>query len=47
MTGQDKTQSPWVRRVGWLVVLWGAGVAGLALVAWLIRVFMTWAGFSS
>lgn len=44
---QDKMHRPWITRIGWLVVLWVAGVATLALVAWLIRVFMNWAGFSA
>lgn len=43
----DNVQAGWVKRVGWLVVLWAAGVAGLALIAYLIRVFMNWAGFSA
>jgi len=46
-SGRDKMEKPWARRVGWLVLLWAAGVATLGLVAWLIRVFMTWAGFSA
>lgn len=45
--GQVKKQSPWIKRVGWLIVLWAAGVAALAAVVWLIRVFMNWAGFST
>lgn len=47
MPAKDKGQSRWVKRIGWLVLLWAAGVAGLTLVAWLIRVFMNWAGFST
>lgn len=46
-SGQARKQHAWIKRVGWLVVLWTAGVAGLAVVAWLIRVFMNWAGFST
>lgn len=44
---QDHARRPWLKRVGWLVLLWSAGVAGLGLIAWLIRVFMNWAGFST
>jgi hypothetical protein len=34
----------WVRRLGWLVALWLAGVAALGIVAWLIRLLMHAAG---
>jgi hypothetical protein len=34
----------WMRRLGWLVALWLAGVAALAVVAWLLRVLMHAAG---
>jgi hypothetical protein len=35
----------WSRRVAWLVALWAAGVAALALVAWLVHAVMGWAGW--
>ena len=34
----------WLRRVGWLVVLWTAGVAALGLVALALRLVMHAAG---
>lgn len=34
----------WLRRLAWLVALWLAGVAALALVAWLLRLLMHAAG---
>jgi hypothetical protein len=34
----------WVRRLGWMVALWLAGVAALWAVAWLLRVLMHAAG---
>lgn len=34
----------WLRRVGWMVVLWASGVATLAAVAGLIRLVMRAAG---
>jgi hypothetical protein len=37
-------RSLWLRRVAWLVVLWASSVAALAVVAWLLRLFMTAAG---
>lgn len=37
----------WLRRIGWLVLLWAASVLALGLVAWLIRQFMMAAGMTS
>ena len=34
----------WLRRLGWMVVLWASGVAALAAVAGLIRLVMRAAG---
>jgi hypothetical protein len=34
----------WMRRLGWMLALWLAGVAALGLVAWLLRIFMHAAG---
>jgi hypothetical protein len=38
------SRKPWLRRVGWLVLLWTASVAALGVVALILRVFMTSAG---
>src|SRR5690606_20355189 len=37
----------WLRRVGWLVLLWAASVGTLGVVAWLIRRFMNAAGMTA
>jgi hypothetical protein len=37
---QTAPSSHWLRRIGWLVVLWAAGVATLGVVAWMLRVAM-------
>lgn len=37
----------WAARLGWMAVFWALGVAALGLVAYLLRVFMNWAGFNS
>jgi len=37
----------WAKRVGWLALLWVAGVAALGLVAVLIRVAMRVAGMTT
>jgi len=34
----------WMRRLGWLLALWLAGVAALGMLAWLIRILMHAAG---
>lgn len=34
----------WLRRIGWLVVLWAAGVVALGLVALALRLVMHAAG---
>ncbi|WP_065236209.1 DUF2474 domain-containing protein [Legionella tucsonensis] len=35
----------WLYRVGWLILLWGAGVVGLSVIALLFRILMSMAGF--
>ncbi len=35
----------WLRRVGWLVLIWFASVAALGAAAWLLRLLMAAAGF--
>jgi hypothetical protein len=39
-----QSRKPWLRRVGWLVLLWTASVAALGVVALILRAFMTFAG---
>lgn len=36
----------WLRRVGWLVLIWGASVAALAAVAVVFRMMMGYAGLT-
>ena len=43
--GQNRRPS-WVSRVGWLLALWFAGVAGLGVAAWLLKALMRAVGFS-
>jgi len=40
------TKHLWLRRVGWLVLIWGLSVLALAVVAGLFRVFMGFAGLT-
>jgi hypothetical protein len=34
----------WLRRLGWMAMLWTGGVVALAVVAWVLRVLMHVAG---
>ncbi|QEL64214.1 hypothetical protein OTERR_07380 [Oryzomicrobium terrae] len=45
--GEGSGRSPWGRRLGWLVLIWAASVATLAVAAWLLRLLMQAAGFNS
>lgn len=42
----EKMSRKWLRRFGWLVLIWGASVALLAVVAILFRVLMANVGLS-
>ncbi|MDQ0391312.1 DUF2474 family protein [Labrys monachus] len=37
----------WLRRLGWLVLIWTASVAALALVAMIFRLVMSMAGLTA
>lgn len=37
----------WLRRVGWLVLIWLLSIGALALFAALLRVVMGWVGLSA
>ena len=41
----EKAPHKWARRIGWLVLLWGASIASVSAVALLLRYIMAWAGF--
>ena len=48
MQGAGRTAGAqrWLRRIGWLVVIWAASVACLAVAAWLLKGVMRLAGLS-
>ena len=36
----------WLRRLGWLALLWAAGVASVSVATLLLRYLMAWAGLT-
>jgi hypothetical protein len=43
---EAKRTTGWLRRVAWLVAIWGASVAALGVVAYVFRILMGWAGLT-
>jgi len=46
MPGASHGPKQWLRRVGWLVLIWTGSVAALAIVAVLFRLLMNMAGLT-
>jgi Protein of unknown function (DUF2474) len=46
MTAHPSAAQTWLRRVGWLVLIWAASVVALGVVAGLLRVVMNLAGLT-
>ena len=45
MSERAATKPPhWAKRVAWMLALWAGSVGALAVLAYLLRVLMTWAG---
>ncbi|GEM_PF-478625 len=42
-----RERKPWLKRFGWLALIWTASVAALAVVALVIRVLMSFAGLTA
>lgn len=43
-TTEPKDSAPWLKRIGWLLLIWAASVATLGLVAYGMRELMRWVG---
>lgn len=39
-------QGPWVKRLGWLVLIWTASVSALIAMAYIMRLFMQLIGLN-
>ena len=46
MSGGTRDRKLWLRRVGWLVLIWIGSVAALGIVAVLFRLLMNMAGMT-
>lgn len=44
--GRDRGRRLWLRRVGWLLLIWAASVAALGVAAYGMRLLMGWAGLT-
>jgi hypothetical protein len=42
-----QARKPWLRRIGWLALIWVASVAALGVVALIIHVLMSLAGLAA
>jgi len=42
----ENARHKWLRRLGWLVLLWAAGVASVSAATLLLRYLMAWAGMT-
>jgi len=42
-----RSRKPWLRRFGWMALIWTASVAALGLVAMLFRLLMGFSGLTS
>lgn len=49
MTGttENSRMPRWLKRIGWLVIIWGASILALALVAYFLRMVMNAVGLTA
>ena len=43
----DRTAPSWPRRLGWLLLIWAASVAGLGAIAWGLKLVMRAVGMAA
>jgi hypothetical protein len=46
MESAARVSKPWLRRVGWFILIWAVSVAALGLVVLLLRMLMAAAGLT-
>jgi hypothetical protein len=46
MAAAARPRKPWLRRLGWMALIWMASVVTLAIVAMLFRLLMGFAGLT-
>jgi hypothetical protein len=46
MEQPPRSHNPWWKKLGWLILIWSAGVATLGVVAGIIRLLMRAAGLA-
>jgi Protein of unknown function (DUF2474) len=47
METAERESKPWLRRVGWLILIWAGSVAALGLVALVFRLLMAAIGLTT
>lgn len=47
MAGETPPRGEWLRRVGWLVIIWAGSILALGVVAMAFRLMMNLAGMKS
>jgi hypothetical protein len=47
MQAATDTRNKWLRRVGWLVLIWTASVVAMGIIAFLFRLAMTASGLTA
>jgi hypothetical protein len=45
-TTAPRKPKPWLRRIGWLVLIWAASILALAVVAAFLRLLMSFASLT-
>lgn len=46
MAVEPRPRGLWLRRIGWLIAIWAASIAALAVIALIFRVVMSMAGMT-
>ncbi|MBC9246876.1 DUF2474 domain-containing protein [Paracoccus sp. 11-3] len=47
MAGSNAPFNLWLRRIGWLIAIWAGSIAVLAVIAFIFRILMKFAGLTA